>query len=179
MSMPPSSSSARAAKPATASRSARSTAQDRDSGADGRQSASTRSSRSARRAQIPTVHPADARSRAMAAPIPADAPVTSARFPVTDHATERSVGPATGRLTAPADPARNGGVPIIPPGQTVYGIQLPIQSQSSLYAEAWEATAGPDELIAVARAADDAGCFYVGVCDHVAIPRRLAPAMGT
>ena len=27
--------------------------------------------------------------------------------------------------------------------------------------------------------ADEAGFFYVGVCDHTAIPRRLADAMGT
>jgi probable F420-dependent oxidoreductase len=31
----------------------------------------------------------------------------------------------------------------------------------------------------VARAADDAGFFYVGVCDHTAIPTRLAPTMST
>lgn len=67
---------------------------------------------------------------------------------------------------------------VIPEGQLVYGMQLPIQSQSTLYAEDWEKSAGPDELIAVARAAEDAGCFYLAVCDHVAIPRRLAPAMG-
>jgi probable F420-dependent oxidoreductase len=70
-------------------------------------------------------------------------------------------------------------VPVIPAGQVVYGMQLPIQSRSTLYAEEWEAEAGPDELVAVARAADDAGFFYVAVCDHVAIPRRLAGAMGT
>lgn len=61
----------------------------------------------------------------------------------------------------------------------VYGMQLPIQSQSSLYVEEWEKTAGPDELVAIARAAEAAGCMYVAVCDHVAIPRRLAAAMGT
>jgi len=70
-------------------------------------------------------------------------------------------------------------VSVIPAGQVVYGIQLPIQSQSSIYAAAWERSAGPDELVAVAQAADRAGYFYVAVCDHVAIPRRLAPAMGT
>ncbi|GKQ36673.1 TIGR03619 family F420-dependent LLM class oxidoreductase [Streptomyces sp. A012304] len=60
-----------------------------------------------------------------------------------------------------------------------YGIQLPVQSQSTLYAEPWEAGAGPAELVAVARAADRAGFAYVACCDHVAVPRRLAPAMGT
>ncbi|MGR6971076.1 TIGR03619 family F420-dependent LLM class oxidoreductase [Streptomyces cynarae] len=58
-------------------------------------------------------------------------------------------------------------------------MQLPVQSQSTLYAEPWEAGAGPGDLVAVARAADAAGFDYVACCDHVAVPRRLAPAMGT
>ncbi len=60
-----------------------------------------------------------------------------------------------------------------------YGIQLPVQSQSTLYAESWEAGAGPEDLLAVARAAERAGFAYVASCDHVAIPRRLASAMST
>ncbi|MFD9002077.1 TIGR03619 family F420-dependent LLM class oxidoreductase [Streptomyces sp. NPDC059582] len=60
-----------------------------------------------------------------------------------------------------------------------YGIQLPIQSQSTLYAEPWEAAAGPDDLLAIARAADRAGFAYLASCDHVGVPRRLAPAMST
>ncbi|MCD7441437.1 LLM class F420-dependent oxidoreductase [Streptomyces lincolnensis] len=60
-----------------------------------------------------------------------------------------------------------------------YGIQLPVQSQSTLYAEPWEAAAGPVDLVEIARAADRAGFAYVASCDHVAIPRRLAAAMGT
>ncbi|AKN70946.1 F420-dependent oxidoreductase [Streptomyces sp. PBH53] len=60
-----------------------------------------------------------------------------------------------------------------------YGIQLPVQSQSTLYTEPWETGAGPEDLVAVARAADAAGFAYVACCDHVAIPRRLAPAMST
>ncbi|QJT02368.1 LLM class F420-dependent oxidoreductase [Streptomyces asoensis] len=60
-----------------------------------------------------------------------------------------------------------------------YGIQLPVQSQSTLYAEPWEADAGPADLVEVARAADRAGFAYVAACDHVAIPRRLAEAMST
>lgn len=60
-----------------------------------------------------------------------------------------------------------------------YGIQLPIQSQSTLYTEPWEAAATPADLLAVARAADRAGFAYIAGCDHVAIPRRLAPAMST
>lgn len=68
---------------------------------------------------------------------------------------------------------------IVPPGTLAYGMQLQVQSQSTLYAEAWEADAGTSELVALARAADDAGFLYVAVCDHVAIPRPLAQAMGT
>lgn len=61
----------------------------------------------------------------------------------------------------------------------VYGMQLPVQSQSTLYAEPWEDSAGPGDLVAIARAADRAGFGYLAVCDHVGVPRRLAPAMGT
>jgi probable F420-dependent oxidoreductase len=68
---------------------------------------------------------------------------------------------------------------IVPHGRLVYGMQLQVQSQSRLYAEPWEANAGRDELAAIARKADSTGFFYVAVCDHIAIPRRLAPAMGT
>ncbi|MCX4738493.1 LLM class F420-dependent oxidoreductase [Streptomyces antibioticus] len=60
-----------------------------------------------------------------------------------------------------------------------HGIQLPVQSQSTIYTEPWEAEAGAAELVAVARAADRAGFAYIAVCDHVAIPRRLAGAMST
>lgn len=61
----------------------------------------------------------------------------------------------------------------------IYGMQLPIQSQSTLYTEPWEASAGPAELLDIARTADRAGFSYLASCDHVAIPRRLAPAMST
>ncbi|MFE2583605.1 TIGR03619 family F420-dependent LLM class oxidoreductase [Streptomyces sp. NPDC059378] len=60
-----------------------------------------------------------------------------------------------------------------------YGIQLPVQSQSTLYAEPWEADAGPGDLLALARAAERAGFAYLATCDHVAVPRRLAASMGT
>ncbi|MDX2546081.1 LLM class F420-dependent oxidoreductase [Streptomyces sp. WI04-05B] len=60
-----------------------------------------------------------------------------------------------------------------------YGMQLPIQSQSTLYTEPWETSAGAADLVDIARAADRAGFAYVASCDHVAIPRRLAPAMST
>ena len=67
---------------------------------------------------------------------------------------------------------------LIPPGRVVWGLQLPIQSQSGIFVQPWERDAGPDELGRVARACDDAGAFYVGVCDHVAIPRPLDQTMG-
>ncbi|MFI6982055.1 TIGR03619 family F420-dependent LLM class oxidoreductase [Embleya sp. NPDC050154] len=68
---------------------------------------------------------------------------------------------------------------ILPPGTLHVGMQLPIQSQSKLYAEAWEETSGPDELGEIAQACDRAGFAYIAVCDHTAIPRSHAGAMGT
>jgi probable F420-dependent oxidoreductase len=67
----------------------------------------------------------------------------------------------------------------VPDGTVVYGMQLPIQSQSTLYVADWERASGPAELGRIAQVADQAGFFYLGVCDHTAIPRRLADAMGT
>ncbi|MFD3551263.1 LLM class F420-dependent oxidoreductase [Streptomyces goshikiensis] len=64
-------------------------------------------------------------------------------------------------------------------GRLEYGMQLPIQSQSTIYAEPWEATATAADLAEVARAADRAGFGYLATCDHVAIPRRLAGPMST
>ncbi|WOX10388.1 LLM class F420-dependent oxidoreductase [Streptomyces sp. N50] len=60
-----------------------------------------------------------------------------------------------------------------------YGLQLPVQSQSTIYAEPWEADAGPADLVEIARAADRSGFAYVAGCDHVGVPRRLAAAMST
>ncbi|MFG2940206.1 LLM class F420-dependent oxidoreductase [Streptomyces sp. NPDC048282] len=60
-----------------------------------------------------------------------------------------------------------------------YGIQLPVQSRSTIYAEGWEDGAGAADLVEIARAVDRAGFAYLAVCDHVAIPHRLAPAMST
>ena len=67
--------------------------------------------------------------------------------------------------------------PIVPAGKVVYGMQLPVQAQSKFFVEPWEIEAGPAEMLAVAQAADDADFFYVGVCDHVAIPDDLSPKM--
>lgn len=63
--------------------------------------------------------------------------------------------------------------------QVGFGMQLPVQSQSTIYVRPWEADAGPAELVAVAQACDRAGFLYVAVCDHVAIPRAQAEAMST
>jgi probable F420-dependent oxidoreductase len=81
---------------------------------------------------------------------------------------------STSPIVPPADV-----VTILPEGRTVYGMQLPVQSQSTIYAQSWEADAGPDELAEVALACEAAGFFYVGVCDHTFIPERLAGAMST
>jgi len=62
------------------------------------------------------------------------------------------------------------------PGDNLgFGIQLPIQSKSHTFVEAWEEPAGIDDLTAVAQACDRAGFLYVGVCDHTAIPEESAP----
>lgn len=68
---------------------------------------------------------------------------------------------------------------VLPDGRLSYGMQLPVQSQSTIYAEPWEAEAGAEDLAEIARTADRAGFAYLATCDHVAIPRRLADAMST
>lgn len=68
---------------------------------------------------------------------------------------------------------------VIPSGAVVWGTQLPVQSQSRNFAQPWESTAGPDELAAVATAADRAGAFYVGVCDHIGVPRPADETMSS
>ena len=68
---------------------------------------------------------------------------------------------------------------VVPEGQLVFGMQLPVQAQSEMFVADWERTAGPDELIGIVRKADETGFFYVGVCDHVAIPEDRTAAMGT
>lgn len=70
-------------------------------------------------------------------------------------------------------------MPMSPTGPLSYGMQLPIQSQSTIYAEGWEAAATVADLAAIARTADRTGFAYLASCDHVAIPRRLADVMGT
>lgn len=60
-----------------------------------------------------------------------------------------------------------------------YGMQLPIQAQSTYFVEPWEKVADRAELAAVVRACEAAGFAYVAVCDHIAIPRDRADAMST
>lgn len=60
---------------------------------------------------------------------------------------------------------------IIPPGSTAWGVQLPIQSQSTAFAQPWEIDAATSDLEMIVSAAERAGAFYVAVCDHVGIPR--------
>lgn len=70
-------------------------------------------------------------------------------------------------------------VQIVPAGQLVYGLQLPVTAQSATFAAPWEATAGTNEILRVAQACDRHGFFYVAVCDHVCVPRSHAAAMST
>jgi probable F420-dependent oxidoreductase len=67
-------------------------------------------------------------------------------------------------------------VSIVPDGALVYGIQLPVQAKSVRTSAEWERddAVGVTELVRAARACDDAGFFYVAVCDHVAVPRAAA-----
>jgi alkanesulfonate monooxygenase SsuD/methylene tetrahydromethanopterin reductase-like flavin-dependent oxidoreductase (luciferase family) len=66
----------------------------------------------------------------------------------------------------------------VPPGQRVVGMQLPVQARSTYFVADWERAAGPTEMATVARACDDAGFAYIGVCDHVALPEAVADSMG-
>ncbi|HVO26938.1 MAG TPA: TIGR03619 family F420-dependent LLM class oxidoreductase [Candidatus Margulisiibacteriota bacterium] len=70
-------------------------------------------------------------------------------------------------------------VQICPAGKLVYGMQLPITAQSTVFAAPWEATAGTDEIRRIAQACDANGFFYLAVSDHVCVPRAQATAMST
>ena len=70
-------------------------------------------------------------------------------------------------------------IQIIPDGQLVFGMQMPITAQSTVFAAPWEATAGSTEILKVAQACDRSGFFYLAVCDHIAVPRAAAKAMST
>src|SRR5690242_20957038 len=70
-------------------------------------------------------------------------------------------------------------VRIVPEGRLVWGLQLPVAAQSTVFAQSWEASAGPAEIRRVAQTGVRVGCFYVAVCDHVCVPRASAAAMST
>ncbi len=79
----------------------------------------------------------------------------------------------------PTDPVPTDPVLAVPPGRVAYGMQLPVLSRPTPLAAEWEGQAGPATLARVARVADEAGFFSLGVGDHTAVPRRLSDAMGT
>jgi probable F420-dependent oxidoreductase len=70
-------------------------------------------------------------------------------------------------------------VQIVPPGRLVYGLQLPVAAQSTLFAAPWEAGAGTAEIRRIAEACDRSGFFYLAVSDHICVPRAQAAAMST
>ena len=70
-------------------------------------------------------------------------------------------------------------VQICPAGTLVYGMQVPIAAQSTVFAAPWEATAGTDEIRRIAQACDANGFFYLAVSDHICVPRAQAAAMST
>lgn len=67
----------------------------------------------------------------------------------------------------------------VPHGRRIYGIQLPIQAQSSYFVADWEKTSGPTEMAQIAKTCDRNGYAYVGVCDHVSLPESVVGGMGT
>ena len=71
-------------------------------------------------------------------------------------------------------------VSIVPDGQLVYGIQLPIQAKSVRTSAEWErpADVGTAELVRAAQACDAAGFFYIAVCDHVQVSEQAAEVGG-
>jgi probable F420-dependent oxidoreductase len=71
-------------------------------------------------------------------------------------------------------------VAIVPEGKLAFGLQLPVQALSLRTSVPWEREGSTvDDMLAVARACDDAGFLYVAVCHHVAVPREPAEMMST
>ena len=70
-------------------------------------------------------------------------------------------------------------VSIVPPDTLVCGMQLPVAAQTTSFVQAWETSAGTEEMRRVAEACDRNGFFYLAVSDHVAVPRSHAAAMST
>ncbi len=65
---------------------------------------------------------------------------------------------------------------VVPNGHLVYGIQLPVQAKSIRTSMEWERSddVGTADLVRAAKACDDAGFFYVAVCDHVTVSPAAA-----
>ena len=61
---------------------------------------------------------------------------------------------------------------IIPAGEMVYGIQLPIHTLTKTLRAPWEENAGVDDLVSIAQKCEATGHFFVGICDHIAIPQN-------
>jgi probable F420-dependent oxidoreductase len=59
---------------------------------------------------------------------------------------------------------------IVPEGEWICGVQLPIQTLTRVLADPWEEHASVADLVTVARKAEATGHAFVGVCDHVALP---------
>jgi probable F420-dependent oxidoreductase len=55
-------------------------------------------------------------------------------------------------------------------GEWTFGIQLPIQTLTRTLVDPWEDAATVADLGAIAKACDQAGYGFIGVCDHIAIP---------
>ena len=59
---------------------------------------------------------------------------------------------------------------ITPSGEWTYGVALPIHTLTATLADPWEHSATVDDLVSIARKAENTGHHFVGVTDHVAIP---------
>ena len=59
---------------------------------------------------------------------------------------------------------------ITPPGDWIYGVALPIHTLTATLADPWEHSATVDDLVSIARKAEQTGHHFVGVTDHIAIP---------
>ena len=70
-------------------------------------------------------------------------------------------------------------VQIVPSDALVWGLHLPVASQSKTFAAPWEAGAGAEEILRIAQTCDRNGFFYLAVSDHVCVPREQAQAMST
>ncbi len=61
---------------------------------------------------------------------------------------------------------------VVPEGEVMFGMQLPIQTLTRTLVDPWEDDASVDDLVTVAQTAERSGMGFVGVCDHIAIPQN-------